>query len=284
MRWYYMPGVTLLCVCALLYPTRTEAAGWTLDPGSFYFKLYTRTLVGAWAYRADGLRKLQLGLPVYQDYQLNLYAEYGLLDRLNLIAASTPVGFASMDGERVMYIGPSEGGLRWGFLRGKWNLAAEGRYGYAPGVGERAIFDENFGEGEETRRLVYVAATQNHHGDLQLQAGRGFSQGRWFAASLGIRMNSNRDIDHALTGLVQYGRSWSSGWSFESHFMLYEPFGADIDVTNISGVGQTRYLGIGVSGTYWYREYAGIFFGLDGVLYAASNAATPSVALGLEFR
>ncbi len=57
-----------------------------------------------------------------------------------------------------------------------------------------------------------------------------------------------------------------------------------MEETNISGVGQTRYLGFGFSASAWFVPELAVTAGVDGVFYASSNAATPSIILGLESR
>jgi len=278
------PRASVILVALLGWGSSASAGGWTQPQGGYYQKVWTRILVGSVAYTADGLREGQGGFPRYQDYQLNFYGEVGLVDRLTLVVATTPLGFASMNGESALYVGPTYAGLRAGLLQGDWNLALEAHYGFAPGVGDDPLYDEQVDRGDGTlRRVIYAPAVQNHRGELQLQVGTGLRRGGWITASLGARLSSNAAIDHALTAYWQYGHPFER-WTIEVHAALYEPFGADVEVTNISGVGQTRYLGFGLSTTIWMVPTVGLYLGFDGVVYATSNAATPALYLGVEVR
>ena len=268
----------------LLVPGTADAGGWTQPKGEYYLKVWDRTLVGTRAYLSTGLRDTQRGLPRYQDHQLNVYFEYGIIDQLTLVAVATPVGWASMAGNSTAYIGPIVAGLRWGFFQKKVKLALEGHYGYAPGVGDGLLFDMTFPQGGGVQeRIIYKAAIENHRGELQFQLGHGFSFGSWITAHVGVRFNSNDTIDTALTGFVQYGHKFKRPWVLEGHITVREPFG-DVVLTNIPGVGQTRYMGVGLSPSYWFTEHVAIMVGVDGVFYASSNAATPSIMLGVEVK
>ncbi len=261
-----------------------SAGGWTQPRGDYYLKLSSRTLVGTRAYLSTGLREAERDLPRFRDNQLNLYLEYGLIDQLTLVVFATPVGRAVMSGNSATYVGPTVGGLRWGFLRGNVNLALEAHYGYAPSIGDKPIYSELARQSDGTDELItYTPAVDNHLGELQFQIGHGFAHGGWIAVTTGVRFNSNDAIDTAFTGFVQYGYRFKRPWVLAAHLTLYEPFGA-VAVTNIPGVGQTRYLGIGLSPSYWFSDHVAITFGVDGVFYASSNAATPAITLGLEFK
>lgn len=275
-----MTVATMLVVVA----DHASAGGWTQARGDYYLKLSSRTLVGTRAYLSTGLRDAERDLPRYRDNQLNLYLEYGLIDELTLVVFATPVGRAVMSGNSATYVGPTVAGLRWGFLRGKVNLALEAHYGYAPSVGDRAIYSEVVVRPDGTDELItYVPAVETHLGEVQFQLGHGFSHGGWIAVTTGARFYSNDAIDTAFTGFVQYGYRFRRPWVLTAHVTVYQPFG-DVVVTNISGVGQTRYLGIGLSPSYWFTDHVAVTVGVDGVFYASSNAATPAIVLGLELK
>jgi len=65
---------------------------------------------------------------------------------------------------------------------------------------------------------------------------------------------------------------------------VYEPFFEEVIVTNTAGAGQTRYLGFGLTASWWFIPQLAALIIFDGVFYAESNAATPSLGIGLESR
>ena len=97
-------------------------------------------------------------------------------------------------------------------------------------------------------------------------------------------MNTNMTMTPALVVLAQVGMTFFGWFQAQVYFPIYEPFFEPVPETNIAGVGQTRYLGFGVRLSARFVDDVAVFAGLDGVFYASSNAATPSVMLGLETR
>lgn len=277
MRW-----VHLLVLTSLLDSSSASAGAWTQEQGDFYLKIWDRTLVGQLVYTSDALHFAQR-TPRYQDHQLNIYGEVGVHPRLTLVTALTPIGWASIGGESTSYVGPLTVGARVALHRGQLPIAIEAHYGFAPGTGD-VIFDEvRVGNDDRPRRLVYEPAIENHRGEIQLQIGRSFrvrQTNAWFAGSVGVRINSH--LRHALTGLVQLGFSRRIDW--DVHVMLYEPGFQPVEVTNIPGVGDTRYLGFGVGIEIDVHERVAIVASADGIFYAASNAATPALNLGFAVR
>ena len=270
-----------LVLALLAFPATARAGGWTQEEGEYYLKIWNRTMVGQIAYTADALRHGER-IPRYQDYQLNAYAEIGIHERVTWIGSMTPIGWASIDGRSTTYAGPLITGTRIGLVRGNTPFAIQLSYGYAPRFGTEVLYDPR-DVGERERRIIYQAAIENHLGEVQLQLGHSYrarNTSAWLSASLGVRLNSA--FEHALTGLVQLGFSRRVDWDI--HVTFYEPMFQTIEATNASGVGDTRYLGIGVGVTYMLNEHIGINASVDGVFYAGSNAGTPALTLGIERR
>ncbi len=267
-----MKRLGLLVSLALLTPT-LNAAGWTQPAGAAYAKLWWRSLVGDRVYFADGSSD---ALPErYLDQALNLYAEVGLLDELTLVAYANPFGYAKYGDESVSYVGNLQAGLRYGLALGDARLAVEGHYGYAPDIGEEDLVRD------PKATVVYVPTFETHRADGELQLGYPLPFG-WVAASAGYRWYSREHIDPAVYGFAQLG--WSPDpFTLDFHLNLHEPLG-DVDLTNVAGAGQTRYLGVGVGASWWFVETLALAFGFEGVAYAQSNAATPTMTLGLEWK
>ena len=276
--------VALVGAClATLAPNTARAGGWTQAPGHFYLKLWDRSLIrGSSAFVADTLGHTE-DVPRFSDHQLNLYGEVGVHERVTVVAALTPVGHAKIGGASSTYMGPLVFGARVGLLRGSTPIAVEAHYGYVPGVGDDALYDVmQSGTDGVDRRIVYRPTVENHRFELQLQMGHGFrirETNAWFTASLGARANT--DYRSALTAFAQVGvQPWR--FTLDLHVGVYEPFGGDIAITNVSGAGNTRYLGMGIGIAFALTDNIGLTFGAEGVLYASSNAATPSYLFGIE--
>lgn len=280
-----MRGIVLALIAL---PLTAEASGWVQDRGSCYAKLWDRSIFGAKAYSAEGLRDTQ-DVPSYQDHSINLYGECGVHPRLTVFGSAAPFGYAkSGDGDTV-YLGPFSAGLKVGLLTtGRLRLALSARYGYAPAVGDEVLSESQFDAGGGRMvRAIYQPAVENHLGELSIGVGVGFSLGGkpgYWGASLGARLNSADGVDHVLVATTQVGMTFFSRLALDLHFGLHEPFFQAVDLTNTAGVGQTRYLGFGLTASFWFIPQLAALVFFEGVFYAESNAATPSIGLGLESR
>jgi len=274
-----------LVVLGTLAPSVAQAGAWTQSEGRCYAKLGARAILGSGAYEATGLRDARQGIVDYFDLQLGLYAECGLHDRFTAVLYGAPFGYAVADDD-TFYVGPIGGAVRFDPLGdgGPTRLAFQLDYAYAPPVGDVALFDEP----GASPRVIYQPALENHYGELTVQLGHGFSLdpnvSGWVQGSVGARLNSADSMDPALTALASVGFTFYGWFQVEAYFPFYEPFGQDVTVTNIAGVGQTRYLGFGARVSAWMVEQLAIYAAIDGVFYASSNAATPAIQLGLESR
>lgn len=270
-------GLRALCVCALS-STTALAAGWTQPEGAYYVKIWNRALMGQGAFTADGDIE---GLPdSFTDMTLNVYGEYGLTDTLSLVVFATPAGRSTFGDEAATYMGAVNGGLRKGWTVGKTKIAIEGQYGYAPAFGDEALAT---GVTDDTAEpFVYVPTINTHRLSAELQIGRPLSFG-WFSVSGGYRYLSASALDPQIFGFGQIGWSFSPKLELDFHASLLEALG-DIEMTEVLGVGQTRYLGLGLGANWWLTPGFAINAGLDGAVYAASNAAAVSVAMGVALR
>jgi hypothetical protein len=276
----------LVVLVGVILPSRAAGFGWVQPPGRCYAKVWDRSWVGAYAYTSAGLRDMER-VPLYQDHLLNLYGECGLSRRVTAHVALSPAGYARTAGAGTFYVGPLSAGLRVGLLTsGSVRLAVSGRYGYAPAVGDTPLWDSTITVDGEDRRVIYQPAVENHLGEVSLGLGRGFSWGRrpaYFGASLGVRLNSAETMDPVLTGEAQLGIAFAAV-DLDLHLHLHEPSFQSVERTNVAGAGQTRFLGFGVTVSYRLSPALALFFNLEGVFYAVSNAATPSLAAGVQSR
>lgn len=277
----FLAGLLLQLALVPAIVSSAAAGGWTQPEGAYYVKVWDRSLLSpreGIAFGTDG--KTVGGLSGFQDHQLNLYAEYGLLDHLTLVGFSTPVGFAAFAGESSVYVGTTGFGARLRLLDSSVKLAVQGQASYAPPVGDDVIAKEQpeaFGPA-----VVYVPTVETAAGELQLQAGYGMSWG-WLTGYGGVRANSASAVGHAVTGFAQLGVSRLEHFQFDGHCNLYQSFDA-ISMVNLSGAGRTSYLGLGLGAAYAVTERAALVIGLEGVAYARSNAGAASMTVGVEFK
>lgn len=267
-----LSSLSLLTLC--LWPSGAKAAGWTQPRDGYYLKVWARGLFGDQAMDAEGEV-----VPVegYRDLQLNVYGEYGVTDHWTAVFFGTPSGYASAERD-TFYVGPLGLGLRRALLTGAWKLAAEAQYALESGIGDENLFAPP-DAGDET--YLYIPAVDNHRGELQLQLGRGLPFG-WMSFAAGGRLNSAKGIDHAVSASAQLGWQVSQRWQLQFNLQTYQPLG-DVEVTNVSGVGQSRYYGFGLGVGYRFGDRIGVVAAFDGG-GAQSNAATPSLQAGVELQ
>lgn len=262
-------------VCAALalsvmVPASAHAKAWTPSEGDGYAKVWLRGLFGNSAFFADGSVK-----PVesFQDVSLRHYIEYGLTNDWTLLSHGAPAGFASYDANSTAYVGPIAVGVRRGFRAGPVQLGAEFQYGFAPPLGNTDLAAAG-------SPVSYRPAVQNHFGVGELQAGYDLGWG-WMVGSAGFQFNSADTVDPAITGFAQLGVKLTDAWLVDAHAGVYQPV-EEVTVTNVSGVGQTRYIGFGLGVSWWMSESIGLSAGVDGAAATQSNASTPSFTTGVQ--
>ncbi len=260
-------------VAALLVslPATAFAGGWTQPKGDLYTKIWTRALFGNAAFDLNGDR---LETDSYQMLEFNVYGEFGAAPDFTLIAQATPVG-ASWYGDRFNgFSGPYSVGARRRFFDKKLQMSLEGRIGGSPGFGDSnlAAPDDPF----VYRNVVRTAST-----GWDLQFGFPLSFG-WLAWSVGPTVNTSPDVAHAFDVRAQFGVKFGglvADVSSQFHW-TFEP----LTEVNVTGAGDTRYIGITANVAYWFTEHFALNAGLGSALLAQSNAYSPAPTLGVEFR
>lgn len=251
-----------------------------------YGKFWLHSVIGSQAY-IEALPSEPTGA-LYADLSLNAYLEVGLVERLTLLVLGRPVGWAMVRNEQqhnqAAYVGPIGLGFRWGWLPRAFKLALEGQYSYAPPLGELSLGGGVVPSGNS---WFFAPTTSTHRVQAELQAGYGFGLGRgynaWVAAHAGFRFHTRASLGAAVTGMAQFGVQMPFRLVLDLHFNLYLPITPITDF-NISGAGNTRYIGYGLTASYWFNGSIAITLGMEGVILAWANAATPAILLGLEFK
>lgn len=278
--------LVLMFAVSVWWTTPVSAGAWNQQAGKLYSKVWLHSVVGGLAYIEAAPSEPTGGL--YTDLSLNVYMEYGVVDSFTLLLVGRPIGWASYNGDgrynQTAYTGPIGLGFRWGWLPGRFKLALEGQYNYAPPLGEVRVGEGTVPSG---RSWFFAPTTSTHRLQAELQAGYGFGFGKgyngWLAAHAGFRYNSRPSLGSAVLGLLQFGVNMPFGLVLDLHFNLYLPL-EPITTYNISGAGNTRYIGYGLTASYWFTKFAAVTLAVEGVVLAWANAATPAVMLGFEFK
>ena len=266
----------------LLYSPAVEAGGWTQPEGSYYFKVWDRSLVGRRIYVTE---RTTVRLPErYQDHQLKLYGEYGLIDDLTLTVNATALGLAVYGDEQRVYTGGGAVGARYRLIEGSLSSAIEVQVGAQPSSGSLASGTVQVVRGStvETETFEAQPSLGTAHASLDLQVGYGL-RFLWMSGTAGIRGFTNSRLKPAVYVNGQIGWISSFGLVIDLHLNWYHSTG-DIGPINVYGAAQTRYLGIGLGASWWLTDHVAINAGLDGVFFATANAATPALQIGMEFK
>ncbi|MFK7928572.1 MAG: hypothetical protein AB8H79_10310 [Myxococcota bacterium] len=274
---HHLPTTSAALSVGLLLAAPAFAGGWAQQPGDVYVKVWNRTLVGS---RAIVTSNKSVVLDEgYQDHQLQVYTEVGLKQRLTWIGHAAPVGLASYGTNRTAYVGPASTGVRVGLVEGDSSVfSAQFTVGGRLPVGATELF-----RGEIDGEPVVVRPTLGTlQGDVELQYGSGFRRG-WLAIETGARGFTSGVYNPAVYARAQVGWKPNERWVLDLHIPVHSSLGA-IDETDVLGVTNTRYLGFGLTGSYWISKSFAITSSFEGVARATSNAGTPSLNLGVEFK
>jgi len=263
----------------LLAATPAFGGAWTQAPGSGYAKVWNRTLVGRNAIRADRLGATIRLDDVYQDHQLQMYGELGLAEGVTGVGYVSPVGFTRFGEERRVYVGPAWTGVRVRLARsGRVVLSIQGMAGGRPPVGDTPLFEGS----QQGQPLVVRSTAATGRADAELQLGIGLNPW-WLSLHGGARGFTSEAFGTAVYGYVQAGRRLGSRAVVDVHFPVYWTV-REIEEIDLFGIANTRYVGFGLTGSYWITDHLSITGSFEGVAVAASNAATPSLNVGIELR
>lgn len=260
--------ITLLLT---LIPPGAFAAGWTQAPDSYYAKIWGRGLFGNMAYDLDGEL---LEVDRYHVVDLQMYGEYGVARDLTVLLHAVPVGTAAYGEERTVYTGPVFVGARRRFLDKKLQMSLEGRIGGSLGFG-----DSNLAGADDPFEFRPTIRTGTTSWSLQFGFPLSFGWVSWWA---GPQVNTRADLSHAFDAGAQLGVQLGQ-FVIDVHSQLHWTFDRP-DVLNVTGVGDTRYLGFGLGFSWWPSDRVGAYLGADGATLVSSNAATIPLQIGVETR
>jgi len=272
--------MTSAAALAVLLASAAPGVGWTQAAGDHYIKLGGRAVIGSGGYLADGSFS-QLGA-TFVDARAELYAEFGVFDRLTIVGIAAPLGWATFGDTSTAYLGPLSVGARVGTDVGPFPhsvFALEARYGYSPPLGE-VVLAAGWANG---RRWQFVPAVETHRFDIEAQLGVDLPWGLWFAGAAGLGHATREGMGASFNGMLQLGIETGTFITGEAHFTWHQPTHYFSD-SNIAGAGNTAYLGAGVSVSAWLTPTWGAFVGVDGGFWVYSNAGAPAFTIGLEHR
>ena len=269
-RW---SGVVVLFLASWAAPSVAQAGAWTQPEGAFYAKIWSTVLVGSSYFAADGAI---VESEPYQDVSLLHYAEYGLTDRWTLTTTGRPIGLSRYGSSEVQpYVGALTLGIRRGFGSGPLRFGLEAQAGYQGLVGEMNLAPAAAG-------FVYRPAVASASGRLEAQLGLGFSGG-WAALNVGAVYFAADELQPALVAMAQVGYQPLESLSVDLHVPVNLLLG-DIERPNITGTGETSYVGVGLGLSWWFAERVGLSATFDSAFFARANLATPALGLGVVLR
>jgi hypothetical protein len=260
----------------------TFASGWVQPEGSRYIKIWNRTIAGNQGSAPEATGDDFIETENYVATEIKIYAEQGLTNRLTVFSSLTPLGYASSHLGATQYIGPLGVGGRFGVLQGDWNLAVQAAGSWESGLGKKNILNQSYTDKQNQQRIaVFNPVVENTSGQMTLNLGKGFNWG-WLNLGGGFQLNSSSDMDSVMLGSMQLGWNINKTYQFTFASFLHLPTG-DVENPNISGAGQTEYVGVSLGLRIAVSETMGFHLGLEGAPHMKSNSATPSFIVGLDF-
>lgn len=262
----------LVVVFAVSIPA-VASAGWTQEEGDGYLKVWNAWLFGDHAFDTTGeLVKVE----PFTITHFNLYGEYGLNDDWTVVGHGRPAGWASYGDDSTFFVGMLELGIRRALWTGPISVAMEARAGAAvpSGTYNLAAADED---------VDFIPSVTQGRTSLELQVGYSFGPA-WVRGGAGTRLDLTEEINPVAFASLQAGAMITDHLSGSVHLAWNRPF-REVSRTNITGEGQTDYLGFGVSVGWWFTPDWAVSLGADGAFYARSNAGSmvPQVAVEYAF-
>ncbi len=263
---------------SFLFISTVCAGGWTQKAGGGYAKTWVR-----WQ-AADGflnghhnsLSDIR-NIDDYNEIFLNAYGEYGLTDRLTLLAHWPLItGFLMSGINRYSYIGTGDItlGLKYGLVRQQWVLALQlaTTAPLAESTVRRPFKDADTGE---TIGALRVGAGV-WDVEPRLQTGIAFNNGH-LGAEVGYRLRSN-GFHPVLSWMVEAGQRFSETLYGTLRMVDVRPVGtttAPLD-NSTSGIGNgTSYTGFSMELDWKQNRSFSVGFVLEGAVRYSRQAGGP---------
>ncbi len=266
---HHAPSI-LLFALATLASSSASAGAWSQPAGQCYAKVWSSVLIGANAFGVDAPG---FETDPFSVIALNHYAECGVAKDWTLLTSGAPVGFARHGEDDTLFSGRLALGVRRGFLEGPLRAAIELEYGHQGLVGDIEL--------APNQRYSFRPVVAAHTGRASASVGYGAASW-WATGDVGLRVFSG-ELTPAVVGNAQLGWKPLESLVLDIHFPYNITLGS-IDENNVSGAGDTNYVGLGLGASWWVTQGLGLNLGLDGVVFAEANAGAPSIQLGVEWR
>ncbi len=264
---------SLTALSAVALSSSTAWAGaWSQPSGQCYAKVWERTLVGSNAFGVG--EEPGFETEPYQVFSLGHYAECGVADGWTILTNGAPIGYADHADQNTLFSGLLAVGARRGFFDGPFRVGLELEYGYQGLAGDAEL--------APNQTYSFRPVVASHTGRATASVGYGASNW-WVTGDLGVRLFSNAELDTALVGTAQIGWKPLGALVLDLH-LPYNITLAPLIANNVSGAGNTDYVGLGLGASWWFTPRFGVNLGFDAVVFAEANAATPSITAGVEWR
>lgn len=261
-----------LALISFLTPNDAHAGAWTQAEGDHYAKIWGLLLRGGAGFDLEGET---FETDTYQNYSINYYVEYGLIEKWTILSHGRPVGYANYGGNTTPFVDDLNAGVRRGFLNGPVRLGIEGTFGFrgiAPG---RNLAPSNVD-------WTYAPAIQTGTAKIEGQLGVAIPNG-WIALNAGLRGYTEEELTNSFVGLFQVGYTIRNKVTLDLHLPINLVLG-EIETLNVAGSGETDYIGAGLGVSWWLKPDFAINAAFDGVVSATANSATPAIMFGIEVR
>ncbi|MEK7730029.1 MAG: hypothetical protein AAB354_16600 [candidate division KSB1 bacterium] len=262
-----------------------HAGAWTQKRGHGFYKLEGRFIYAQRFFEPDG--KL-IDIPTLSDYTASFYGEYGLNQRLTLVAyvpfykrlalnrqIGEPSGFVYFAGDSTSGFADTDVGFRFGLkTNGPTVLSA------------RVMFGVPLGKDEQQSGLLTGDGEFNQLFALEL--GHSFYPlPLYFSGEAGFN-NRTKGFSDELRYTAELGYTFWNNVTLMMKFLGVASLknGEDNIRSGMGGLygNNVSYLALGPSLFYQINKKFGVTAGVDGATYGQNVLAAPSYSLGIYFK
>ena len=278
--------ICLACMLAFAPLAHEAHAGaWTQKHGHGFYKLEGRFIHAQRFFEPDGQ---VIDIPTLSDYTISFYGEYGMSNRVTLIAyvpfykrltlnrqIGAPSGFVYFAGDSVSGFADSDVGVRIGLKQNSSTV-----------LSARVMFGLPLGKDEQQNGLLTGDGEFNQL--LALEFGHSFYPlPLYFSGEAGLN-NRTQGFSDELRYAAELGYTLWGNFTAMMKFIGVASLknGADNVRGGMGGLyaNNVSYLALGPSLFYQINKNLGITASVDGATYGQNVLAAPSYAVGIYFK
>lgn len=279
--------MTFLAIVSAFAPFAHEAhaGAWTQRRGHGFYKLEGRFIYAQRFFEPDGQI---IDIPTLSDYTTSFYGEYGVSNRLTLLAyvpfykrialnrqIGEPSGFVYFAGDSVSGFADSDMGVRIGLKQNSSTV-----------LSARVMFGLPLGKDEQQNGLLTGDGEFNQL--LALELGHSFYPlPLYFSGEAGFN-NRTQGFSDEFRYAAEFGYTLWGKTTVMMKFLGVASLKNGHD--NVRGgmgglyANNVSYLALGPALFYQINKNFGVTVGIDGAAYGQNVLAAPSYALGIYFK